>query len=58
MPTPQITLRVGRDRHQRWKQAAILCDTSVSEQIRAEMDDWADRILEQPIKPAPTPPTA
>lgn len=45
MPTPQITLRVSRDRHIRWKQAAVLTETSVSEQIRNRMDEWADAVL-------------
>lgn len=45
MPTPQITLRVSKERHLRWKQAAALVETSVSEQIRDEMDNWAAGVL-------------
>lgn len=52
MPTPQMTLRVSRDRLLRWKQAANLADTSISEQIRSVMDDWAEKILAHEAKQA------
>lgn len=43
-PTPQITLRVSKDRLQVWKDAADKADLNVSSVIRDLMDAWAEGI--------------
>lgn len=45
MPTPQVTLRVDKGRLRRWKDACIVRDTSLSEQVRLLMDGWTDDVL-------------
>ena len=45
-PTPQMTLRVDRDRAARWKSASERSATTVSEQIRDLMDAWSSLVLE------------